>query len=241
MPILTLKYEDKPVKEYRIDKGGTLTIGRRDTNDIVVENLGVSGTHAKIDSVDDRYLLTDLQSRNGTFVNDRLVTSHWLSNGDVVTVGKHLLVFGYGEGETVPEGESALMEQTMVMETEKYQDLLSKNFGEQAGSASEIERDTIGALTFLAGGEGEIRLTKKLNKIGKDSSCEVVVSGLMVGKIAATISSRPGGYYLSYVGGLAKPKVNGVTVKESVKLEEFDTIELGSAKVQFLYQFVYKK
>ena len=58
----------------------------------------------------------------------------------------------------------------------------------------------------------------------------------MVGKTAATISIRPQGYFLSYVEGMAKPKVNDKAVKDSIKLEEFDTIELGSVKVQFLYK-----
>jgi len=58
----------------------------------------------------------------------------------------------------------------------------------------------------------------------------------MIGKTAATISKRPKGYYLSYVGGVAKPKVNDVAVKESVLLNEFDIIELGSVKMQFIYK-----
>ena len=59
------------------------------------------------------------------------------------------------------------------------------------------------------------------------------VSGLMVGGTAATISKRPNGYSLSYVEGMAKPKVNGKAVKESVMLKEFDEIEIGSVKLQF--------
>ena len=57
---------------------------------------------------------------------------------------------------------------------------------------------------------------------------------MMVGKIAATISKRPQGYHLSYVEGMSKPKVNNEAVKESVLLKEFDTIELGSVKMEFI-------
>lgn len=59
------------------------------------------------------------------------------------------------------------------------------------------------------------------------------MSGLTVGATAATISKRPNGYHLSYVSGLAKPRINGKTVKESVALHEFDIIEIGSARMQF--------
>jgi hypothetical protein len=241
MPTLKLKFEESPLHEYRLEAGASLTIGRRNTNDIVIENLGVSGAHAKIDYVDEKFLLTDLQSKNGTFVNDKLVASCWLKHGDMITIGKHTLTFEYGPGEKRPDFSSLSMEQTMVMDTAKYRAMLEKNYETNHDQTNEIARETVGVLSFLAGGEGEVKLTKKLTKIGKDPRAEVPVSGLMVGKIAATISNRPNGYYLSYVGGLSKPKVNGVAVKESVKLEEFDIIEVGSAKMQFVYQFMYTK
>jgi hypothetical protein len=90
-----------------------------------------------------------------------------------------------------------------------------------------------GVLTYLSGGDAEISLEKKLIKIGKDSASDIVVSGLGIGQTAATISRRPNGYYLSYVSGISKLKVNGDAVKESVQLKEFDVIELGSVKMQF--------
>lgn len=240
MPIVTLMFEQNPLREYRLEKGKSLTIGRRETNDVVVENLGVSGYHAKIDNIDDNFLLTDLQSRNGTFVNEELVTTRWLKHGDVVTIGKHTLVFAYGPGEGPPPEDPGNMDQTMVMGTEKYQSMLAKSYP-HAGGVQGVERETIGVLTYLAGGEGDVKLSKKLTRIGKDSTCDIIVGGLMVGKTAATISSRPTGYFISYVGGMAKPKVNGETVKDTQKLEEFDTIEIGSTKLQFIHDYVYKK
>jgi pSer/pThr/pTyr-binding forkhead associated (FHA) protein len=242
MPTLTLRFEQNSIKDYPVEKGKTLTIGRKETNDVVIENLGVSSRHAKIDTVDDTFLLTDLQSKNGTFVNEKLITSHWLKHGDVIAIGKHTLVFSFAEGEARPDASGgAMMEETMVMETDKYQAMLAKSYPHPSAAAGEVEREAVGVLTYLAGGEGEVRLSRKLTRLGKDPTCDVVVNGLLVGKTAATVSKRPAGYYLSYVGGMTKPKVNGRTVKESVKLEEFDMIELGSAKLQFIHDYVYKK
>lgn len=236
MPTLTLKFEQNSIREYTLEKGKTLTIGRRNTNDVVIENLGVSGYHAKIDSLGEKFLLTDLKSKNGTFVNEKLVTSHWLKHGDVITIGKHTLLFAFADQ---PLDAGGAMDQTMVMGTDKYQEMLSKSYPKESGAG--VERETVGVLTYLAGGSGEVKLSRKLTRIGKDPTCDVVASGLMVGKTAATISNRPAGYYLSYVGGMAKPKVNGETVKDSVKLEEFDILELGSTKLQFTHDYVYKK
>ncbi|MFP4474475.1 MAG: FHA domain-containing protein [Desulfatibacillaceae bacterium] len=236
MPTLTLKFKDNVIREYELSKGDTLKIGRRQDNDIVVENLAVSGHHAKIDSVGDGYLLTDLQSKNGTFVNEKIVSTHWLKNGEVITIGKHSLLFALREGEAQTAGGGD-MDQTMVMDTQQYRSMMAKSSSD-SGSTQEVSPGTepLGVLSFLSGGEGEYKLTKKLTKIGKTQANDIIVGGLMVGKTAATISRRPNGYHLAYVEGMAKPKINGEVVKESQKLEEFDQIEIGGVKMQFVLE-----
>ena len=232
MPKLTLKFKNNTIRTYEIAAGRSLTIGRLEDNDVVIENLAVSGHHAKIDSVGDGYLLTDLQSKNGCFVNERMVASHWLSQGDVVAIGKHMLIFEFQEGENRPEAPlTDQRDQTMVMDTGHYRDMLDKSGAEPR--AQDKAGKPVGMLSYLAGGEGEVELSRKLIKIGKDAGSDIVVSGLTVGSTSATISKRPKNYVLSYVSGLSKPKVNGQAVKQSVALNEFDVIEIGSVKLQF--------
>ena len=117
MPVLTLKFKNNKISDLPLEKGKSITIGRRSNNDVVIENLAVSGHHAKVDSVGDGFVLTDLQSKNGSFVNEQLVTSHWLKHGDIINIGKHTLVFAYREDESRPQEEAGKMDQTMVMET----------------------------------------------------------------------------------------------------------------------------
>ena len=76
--------------------------------------------------------------------------------------------------------------------------------------AREIKKGTVGILAYLAGGNGKILLSGKITKIGRDRTSDVVVKGMLVGRTAATISRRPDGFYLSYVGGAFKPKVNSM-------------------------------
>lgn len=233
MPTLTLKFKDNELGKYVIGKGKSLNIGRLESNDIVIENLAVSGIHAKIDSVGEGFLLTDLKSKNGSFVNNQLVTSHWLRDGDIIRIGKHNLIFAYEEGEPQFDPLAAGLDQTMVMDTSKYRETTSKR--DQGSRAREPSDTPSASLAFLGGGEGETKLSKKLTKIGKSPSCDIVISGVTAGQTAATISKRPNGYYLNFVGGMAKPKVNGETVRESCKLREFDIIEIGSAKMQLIF------
>jgi hypothetical protein len=222
MATMKLMFEGNVEGEYKLPPGKTLTIGRRNTNDIVVENLVVSGAHAKIDALEEGYLLTDLRSKNGTFVNETPVSNYWLQDGDVVRIGKHTLTLALDAAEAFSlDVADDGMEQTMVFGTGEFR----PNITQPKAPAY---------LTFLKGGQGEIPLTKKLVKIGKDFSNDVVVSGFTVGPTAATISKQPEGYYISYVGGFSKPKVNGKTIGESLMLQEFDVIEIGSAKLEFL-------
>ena len=236
MPVLTLKFkkDSKKIREYKLERGQSVSIGRLDMNDVVIENLAVSGHHAKIDWAGNGFLLTDLKSKNGTFVNDQLAISHWLKNGDIVTIGKHVLVFSYAAGEVQPDKGEKAMGETMVMDTGKYRSMLAKNVSSMTSQSAETEQ--VGVLSFLAGGDGEVELTKKITKIGKNASSDIVVKGFTVGQTSATISKRPDGYYLSYVSGISKPKVNGKAVKESVSLKQFDVLEIGSGKMQFIHR-----
>lgn len=234
MPKLILRFKGNTLNSYTLSKGESLTIGRRKDNDVVIQNLAVSGHHSKVDSVGEEWLVTDLKSKNGTFVNENIITSHWLQHGDIINVGKHTLVFGYMKGEARPgASEAKAMEKTMAMDTGEHRAMTGRN---TAKTAEPQKRSAIplATLRFMSGGEGSIELIKGITTIGKDSGSDVPISGMMVGQTAATISRRPTGYTLSYVGGMAKVKVNGKAIKRSVKLSDSDDIEIGSASFKFL-------
>ena len=67
--------------------------------------MAVSGHHAKIDSVGDGFVFIDLQSKNGSFVNEQFTNSHWLVDGDIINIGEHSLVFDYANEESMPGNE----------------------------------------------------------------------------------------------------------------------------------------
>lgn len=233
MACLSLQFKDVVQGEYPLIKGKSITIGRKQTNDIVIDNLAVSSNHAKVDVLDEGVLLTDLRSKNGTFVNKQLVTSHWLEKGDVITIGKHDLIYIMEEGEEpAAVSDENLSDKTMVLDTDEYRQMVQQSSTTLNTTAEQSL--PVGVLSFLKGGEGEVELTKKLVKIGKDSVNDIIIGGFMMAKTAATISRRPTGYYLNFVEGMHKPKLNGTVVKDSAKLKEFDVIEIGSAKMEFI-------
>jgi pSer/pThr/pTyr-binding forkhead associated (FHA) protein len=128
MPVITLKYKDTVLGRYQIGIGQTLTIGRNESNDIVIDNLAVSSNHARIESVSASFIIKDLQSTNGTFVNEKLVSAHGLRNNDVILIGKHTLLFDRSDLDqhaTRDESED-LDEKTRYLDTAEYRKLIEK-------------------------------------------------------------------------------------------------------------------
>lgn len=131
MPNFILRFKGNILEEYPVKMGETITIGRNDSNTIVIDNLAVSGTHARVDSVSATFILTDLESTNGTFVNGGLVSSHTLRNNDVILIGKHELVFDKSDIETIQQEAEELRkdEMTRYLDTAEYRALINKASG----------------------------------------------------------------------------------------------------------------
>ncbi len=69
------------------------TIGRDPDNEICIPSVEVSRKHAVVKLTEAGYLLTDLKSRNGTFVNDEKIMQRVLADGDEVRFGKIRFTF----------------------------------------------------------------------------------------------------------------------------------------------------
>ena len=235
MPRLILKFKEAVLKEYALENE-MVTIGRVDDNTIKVDNMAVSSHHAKLIRENGDYVLIDLNSLNGTFVNGQKISKWILKNNDFITIGKHTLVY---IDERVPKksplsGTSELRspEGTVMLDTRTQQQLL-----EEAAAKKGVDKvgELVGALTFISDskGQGEVDLSKRITMIGKGKEAEIKIKGLFLPNISAVISRRPAGYFLSHSEGRAIPKVNGESVKGQLKLKDGDIIEIAGLKMQF--------
>ncbi len=82
MGLLRIQLSTHEYKDYKLEKG-TTTIGRKEGNDIVINDLAVSKKHARINR-EASYFLTDLRSSNGTFINGKKILHSKLSDGDII-------------------------------------------------------------------------------------------------------------------------------------------------------------
>ena len=85
-----------------------ITIGREEDNAIRLNDERASRLHARIQIDDDRVILTDLESTNGTEVNGHSVKMTVLQSGDRIKIGRSLLMYWSGEvGDETPNGDES--------------------------------------------------------------------------------------------------------------------------------------
>ncbi|MDQ6988358.1 MAG: FHA domain-containing protein [Mariprofundaceae bacterium] len=229
MSKLVLKFKDTVISEIELSQEET-SIGRKAENTVHIDNLAVSGRHARILKIGNKVILEDLGSTNGTLVNNKEVTKHIMKHGDIVSVGKHTLTFVSLENGKMPAVEEDDMDKTMIISSAAREALVSK------GPASASSAMLLGTIQFVSGpmvGKS-FDLTASLTSMGKGDNCKIKVKGLMVGKQAAVITRRPTGYHIAYLEGMSKPKVNGKSVADTPRtLKDGDMIELGDVKMEF--------
>jgi hypothetical protein len=89
---LVVSLDGVVIKEVQLTKEKT-SLGRRPYNDIVIDNLAVSGEHALLQMVGNDVFIEDLNSTNGTYINGKAVKKQLLSHNDTVEIGKYKIKY----------------------------------------------------------------------------------------------------------------------------------------------------
>ena len=92
MPKMIVSIDGVVIKEVQLTKDRT-TLGRRPYNDVVIDNLAISGEHAVFQMSGSDVFIEDLNSTNGTYVNGKAAKKQQLVNGDTVEVGKYKIKY----------------------------------------------------------------------------------------------------------------------------------------------------
>lgn len=116
-----------------------VTIGRRPDNDIVIDDLAISGEHAVIVTLDDDSFLEDLNSTNGTQVNGQPVRKHFLQNEDVVQLAQFRIRYIFGDNGSLAddsdEGAAGSTRPGLARVVASLQVLNGPNVGKEIGLA----------------------------------------------------------------------------------------------------------
>ena len=231
MDKLVLKFKDKVIKECPIT-GDQIKIGRDEDNDIVIDNAAVSRHHAKIKRAGDGYVVEDLGSTNGTFVNENRITQQEkLQDGDIVIVGKHSILL---ESEFKVETQAgADFGGIMILDTKQQHELLNK---QRKATVTPVEEKQAKLIVVQSGERKEYKITKDVTVIGKSHTSDVVLNGLLIPQMVATIKKEGKSFYISGYGGWIQVNVNGRILGKKWKLYPNDTIEVRKVKIIFEYK-----
>jgi pSer/pThr/pTyr-binding forkhead associated (FHA) protein len=214
MPKMIVSIDGVVIKEVQLTKDRT-TLGRRPYNDIVIDNLAVSGEHAVMQMSGNEVYLEDLNSTNGTYINGKAAKKQLLAHNDTVEIGKYKIKF-------INEAASAGFEQTMVIKPG------AAALTPQPAAApvqSAVDSAKVAAIKVLSGAAAgrEVPLVKVVTTIGKP------------GVAVAAITKRPHGFVVAHVEGVNKPTLNGVPIgAEPVTLKHMDVLELAGTQMQFV-------
>ena len=240
MAKLSLMFEEKTVKEVPVGNR-PVSIGRSPDNDLPVDNLAVSNYHARVYFEGGRLVVEDLDSLNGTFVNDLRVERATLHDGDSIWIGKHHIKVDTSGDAPVPwdtgrKASAPRINETMVLDTKARRELM-----QQAAATGERTQFAAGRMKvptlIVIGGrtdQKEYMLTNKLTVIGKSSMATVKVKGWFKPPMAAQINQRDDGYYIG--PGDKMPTVNGTAITGPVRLNDGDVIEVSGVRMNFIYR-----
>ena len=222
MPKLVLSLDGVVLREVNLSKD-RMTIGRRSHNDLVIDNLAVSGEHAVVFRAGEDVYLEDLGSTNGTTVNGQPIKKHLLQSGDFIEIGKYRLKYLADSG-TASEGEVDF-DTSQPLRREFYGPGPATIQVRQPGSADEAPAAGSATIRILSGANAgrELVLVKALTTIGRP------------GYQVAVITRRPTGYFIAHVEGEVFPSVNGANLGSAAHpLKDKDVIELAGVKMEFL-------
>lgn len=201
------------IKEVQLTKERTM-LGRRPYNDIVIDNLAVSGEHAVMHMNEHEVEVEDLGSTNGTYVNGKAVKRLALRNGDTIEVGKYKIRY-------LQEEADGGYEKTMIFKPGMVPPPLAPRPAPAAPAAAPLAA-VIRVLSGAAAGR-EVALTKVVTTIGKP------------GVAVASITRRPHGFVLAHVEGPDTPMHNGARIGQApVPLHSGDMLELAGTEMQFI-------
>jgi pSer/pThr/pTyr-binding forkhead associated (FHA) protein len=240
MAKLTLMFEEKTVKEVPVG-ARPVGIGRSPDNDLPVDNLAVSNYHARVYVEGGRLVVEDLDSLNGTFVNDLRVERATLHDGDSIHIGKHHIKVDATGDAPIPydagrKASAPRINETMVLDTKVRREMLQQAaaMGERTQFAS--GRLKVPTLVVLGGrtDRKEYPLNSKLTVIGKSNLATVQLRGWFKPKMAAQINQRDDGYYIG--AGSKVPTVNGTPVTGQVLLKDGDVVAVSGVRLNFIFR-----
>lgn len=227
MAKLIVKFDNDVLDHIEL-RQGDMKLGRKPGSDIHLDNLAVSGEHANIFTIAEDSFVQDMNSTNGTFINNRRITKHHLRNGDTIVIGKYSLTYisdAASEHEKDDFAKTVIINPTMRESAPIPPPHVPEAAPAPAPAAKAAVAELQAALIILSGTNNgkRIDVTKNVTNLGR------------TGKRAGTITRMPDGFLLAPAEeGEEPPKLNGRAVpRDGTALKNGDIIDVAGTRLQF--------
>lgn len=220
MPKLVLMHDGAVIREYPLDKE-RVSVGRRSTNDIHLDDQTVSGTHALFLVLHHVYV-EDQNSTNGVLLNGKRVGKRQLEHGDIVRIGRHELKFIDDKAQNFER--TVVISPTTIPETAASTSAAGTSLGTSPAPTAPPNPMAVRIVSGPKNGT-VIDLKKPYTTLGTP------------GGEMAVIAKRGSRFFLMPMQGTAAskpPRLNGEQLHaESQVLNLGDIIEVAGSRLQF--------
>lgn len=226
---VTMTFGGKPIKKFTFDKE-QVAIGRDAGCEIQVENIGASRRHALIEKTGEGFVLSDLQSHNGTFVNGEKIFHHKLREQDEFYIGKYAFQFEALEPvvehmtEQMPQSAPSRQEMpdmTFRLDRKEIEKIIGMS---QRGAQSQL------AQIAPEGAKKNWGLDKGYYLVGSDEACEIKTPGFfMPGKAGILVRTETGWRAIALS---PKFRVNAKEIADA-PLVDGDLVSVGKHRFRF--------
>ena len=196
-------------------KASETTIGRDQGNDVAISDAAASRRHATIMHQEGTFLILDMGSSGGTKVNGEAISGKVLSTGGVITVGQTQMV-------------------VVDVEAQEAADMPA-----DSGGATMVAQPAVagggGILVVRSGPDAgkSFSLTQEDNTIGRDPTCQILLTDQAISRLHAMIRRHGDGYMVYDLGSRSGTDVDGDSVTGS-SLSPGDVISVGRTEMTLM-------
>jgi pSer/pThr/pTyr-binding forkhead associated (FHA) protein len=238
MPRLILTLDDRELQECSVGIH-PVSIGRLPDNVMIIDHPAVSGRHARVYKEGSHYVLEDLKSTNGTFVNDRPIARHALEEGDVILIAKHRVLFtqkgGLGDGLVIDQiaADDSETKENLSAEVPSPRPPLTITEPYTPRTAIPTAQGRIATIRVVSGdtGRSEYVLSAVTTMIGRSDTAQIRLKGWFKPKRAAAIARKGEGFTISPLDGSVA--VNGEKISSRRDLASGDLIAVSGVTLEF--------
>ena len=205
MPKLTLNFNNRVIDSFTIETPIT-TIGRDSSNTFCIDSLAIAPNHLKVTNIEGEYFIEGLSEQFPIFIANKKIQRQPLVSGDIISIGKHTLVFSTTDNAEETGKNTADYSTETPLSTTKIK--------QEMGHLQHLNGKNIGLVINLDNAVSELEFN---------------------GNNVALIAKRQTGYYLSRLLDGVDIAIGGKPVDDEIRLTDNAKIHVANNKYLFFY------